>query len=53
MVRPSVVSLNSLAQVLRQALPLYSECRTILNYLDGDAGIVILPLPQDPTPQPR
>jgi hypothetical protein len=39
----SVASLNSLADVLRQAQPLYSECRSILNYLDDRAGIVILP----------
>jgi hypothetical protein len=39
MVRPTSASLNSLAVVLRQALPLYSECRSILNHLDGvDAG---------------
>lgn len=34
MARPSAASLNSLAKVLRQAQPLYRECRTILNYLD-------------------
>jgi hypothetical protein len=45
-VRPSAVSLNSLAEVLRQAQPLYSECRSILNYLDIGTEIVILPLSQ-------
>jgi hypothetical protein len=35
--RPSVASLNSLAEVLRQAQPLYDECRSILNYLDPTA----------------
>ena len=34
MARPSAANLNSLAQVLRQAQPLYRECRSILNYLD-------------------
>jgi len=34
MARPSAASLNSLANVLREAQPLYSECRSILNYLD-------------------
>jgi hypothetical protein len=47
MVRPTSASLNSLALVLRQALPLYTECRSILNYLDSDAGIMILPLLPD------
>lgn len=42
MVRPSAASLNSLAEVLRQAQPLYTECRSILNYLDGGDGIVFL-----------
>jgi hypothetical protein len=39
-VRPSAASLNSLAEVLRKAKPLYSECRFILNYLDesGEDG---------------
>ena len=30
-------TLNSLAEVLRQAQPLYRECRSILNYLDETA----------------
>ena len=38
MARPSVASLNSLADVLRQAQPLYAECRSILNYLDNSDG---------------
>ncbi len=42
MARPSAASLNSLAKVLRQAQPLYAECRTILNYLDQSDGIVVV-----------
>ncbi len=34
--RPSIASLNSLAKVLRKAQPVYTECRSILNYLDPD-----------------
>ena len=34
MARPSAASLNSLAELLRQVQPLYTECRLILNYLD-------------------
>lgn len=34
MARPSAASLNSLANVLREAQPLYRECRSILNYID-------------------
>ena len=45
--RPSVASLNSLAEVLRLAQPLYIECRSILNYLDNGDGIVILPTSKD------
>jgi hypothetical protein len=30
-VHPTVASLNSLARILRQATPLYTECRSILN----------------------
>lgn len=52
LVRPTSASLNSLAAILRQAQPLYTECRSILNCLDGDAGIVILSLPQDPIATP-
>lgn len=40
MVRPSIESLNSLAEILRQAEPLYSECHSILNYLDVCAPAV-------------
>jgi hypothetical protein len=51
MVRPSAASLNSLAEVLRQAQPLYAECRSILNYLDHDADVATtataLPLRND------
>jgi hypothetical protein len=32
MVRPRVASLHSLAKVLRKAQPVYTECRSILNY---------------------
>jgi len=42
MARPSAASLNSLAEVLRQAQPLYSECRLILNYLDHTQDTVAL-----------
>jgi hypothetical protein len=39
MARPSAASLNLLAEVLRQAQPLYDECRLILNHLDyGEAN---------------
>jgi hypothetical protein len=41
-VRPSAASLNSLLEVLRQAQPLYRECRSILSHLDGGAEIMIL-----------
>jgi hypothetical protein len=34
MAHPNIASLNSLAQVLRQAHSLYRECRSILNYFD-------------------
>lgn len=39
---PSVASLNSLAEVLRQAQPLYEECRLILNYLDDPQEATLL-----------
>lgn len=52
MVRPSAASLNSLAEILRQASPLYAECRLILNYLDREDGIVSLPAPEDSTAVP-
>jgi hypothetical protein len=47
MARPSAASLNSLAELLRQAQPLYTECRSILNYLDQSDGVVILPSLED------
>jgi hypothetical protein len=37
MVHPSVASLNSLAEILRQTMPLYTECRSVLAQLDGSA----------------
>jgi hypothetical protein len=33
---PTVSSLNHIADVMRQAQPLYDECRSILNYIDGN-----------------
>jgi len=48
MVRPSAASLNSLAEVLRQARSLYSECRSILNYLDGVDSSISLYSSQGP-----
>lgn len=48
MVRPSVASLNLLAKILRQASPLYAECRSILNYLDAENRIPFLPVVEDP-----
>lgn len=45
--RPSAASLNSLAEVLRQAQPLYSECRLILNYLDNCAVTKPVALSED------
>ncbi len=45
-VRPNVASLNSLAEVVRQAQPLYAECRSILNYLDAGESVVFLPPPE-------
>jgi hypothetical protein len=53
MVRPSAASLNSLAEVLRQASPLYAECRSILNYLDREDGIVFLRAPEDSATAPN
>jgi hypothetical protein len=47
MVRLSAASLNSLAEILRQASPLYAECRSILNYLDSEEESVSLPAPED------
>ncbi len=34
----STVSLNSLAEILHQANPLYNECRSILNRFDACEG---------------
>ena len=50
--RPSAASLNSLAEVLRQAQPLYVECRSILNYLDQSDGLLILSPLEDSTSGP-
>lgn len=47
MARPSVASLNSLAEVLRQAQPLYNQCRSILSYLDGNCDSDEERLPDD------
>lgn len=47
-VRPSAASLNSLAEVLRQAHPLYVECRSILSHLDTRGDIVFLSALEDP-----
>lgn len=35
MVRPSSASLNSLARILRDFVPIYEECASILNNLPG------------------
>ena len=35
MVRPTPASLNSLADILRRAQPLYAVCRSIINYIDS------------------
>jgi hypothetical protein len=47
MVRPSAASLNSLAEVLRRAQPLHSECRSILNHLPAEDEIGLLPPSED------
>jgi hypothetical protein len=49
MVRPSLSSLNSLAKVLRQAQPLYSVCRSIINYLDNNESPATLAPPTNAT----
>jgi hypothetical protein len=46
-VRLSPASLSSLAEILRQASPLYAECRSILNYLESEDEIVSLLAPED------
>src|SRR5579862_7641323 len=38
MARPSVASLNTLAEIIRQAKPLYQECRSIINYIEPHEG---------------
>jgi hypothetical protein len=52
MARPSAASLNSLASALRKAQPIYSECRSILNYLDANDPEAVLPPPEDTTNDP-
>ena len=42
MVRPSAANLNSLRKVLRQAQPLYSECRSILNHLEDEGRRILI-----------
>lgn len=49
MVRPTIANLNTLAELLREAQPLYNECRSILNYLDDGVGILLLPGSEDST----
>ena len=46
MARPSSASLNSLAKLLRQVQPLYTECRLILNYLDPNEAAQSPQLPE-------
>lgn len=48
MVRPTSTSLNYLAKILRQAQPLYSECRCILNCLDNGDNTILQPAPDTP-----
>jgi hypothetical protein len=38
LVHLNAASLNSLTEILRQANPLYNECRSILNDFDGGSG---------------
>lgn len=47
MARPEARTLNSLAEVLTQAQPLYDECALITNYLDPTAQKTA---PQSETP---
>ena len=47
MVRPTSASLNSLAEVVRQAQPLYAECRSILSYLETGVQAEWLPRLED------
>lgn len=53
MARLSAASLDSLAEVLGQANPLYAECRSILNFLSDEDGIVSVPAPTDSTTAPE
>jgi hypothetical protein len=46
-VRPSAASLNSLAEVLRAAEPLYRECAFITNSLIGGIEVKTGPTPED------
>jgi hypothetical protein len=41
MVQPSAASLNSMAEMVRKARPLYAECRSILNDLANESGMGI------------
>jgi len=43
----TVSSLNTIAAVLREAHPLYAECRLILNYLDEKGTADSLPRTDD------
>jgi hypothetical protein len=53
MVRPSLASLNSLAEVLRRAQPLYSECHSILNYTDDEIRMTTRRAPQGSESSPE
>ena len=53
MARPSATRLNSLAEILRQAHPPYSECRLILDYLDNEGEMMIGHLTDDPSVVPN
>ena len=52
MARPSAASLNSLTEVLRQAQPIYTECRSILTYLGAKDPEAVLPPPEDAATDP-
>ena len=43
----TVSSLNTIATVLREAQPIYAECRLILNYLDNKSMADSLPRTED------
>jgi hypothetical protein len=53
MVRPNVATLNSLAAILRQAMPLYAECKIILNALDSMVDTTGLEQTLDVSPRVR